>query len=228
MSSKIALDWLIETIIFGESTEFMTHKLLQIVAFVCALTFAGGCALDEETPNVRLLRKPSGLVDRPVVNLPVSLRQKNWTSQNGEGSCVIASTVSMTRWQHQYELAQWLRRTQSGGQTASSIQRILTQAQVPFTCTLNADPNFLEWATRTRRGAIIWYFPQHCVTFCGFGTDNGGRQVAWILDNNRTDKFIPIPKADFLRKWGDYGGFALTTLYEPSPPLPWPAIEVLE
>lgn len=204
-----------------------THRL-QIVAVVCALAFACGCALEDEIPNVRLLKKPAALVDRPVMNLPLPLRQRNWTSANGEGSCVIASTVSMTRWQHQYELAQWLRRTQSGGQTASSIQKILTQANVPFACTLNADPQFLDWATRTRRGAIIWFYPQHCVTFCGFGTDNSGRTVAWLLDNNRPERFIPVDRAGFLRKWGEYGGFALTTMYDPTPPLPWPAIEVLE
>jgi len=65
------------------------------------------------------------------------------------------------------------------------------------------------------------------VTFAGFGKDANGREVAWILDNNRPERFIPVEKGEFLRRWAGYGGFALTTLYEPFPPTPWQAIEVL-
>jgi hypothetical protein len=134
----------------------------------------------------------------------------------------------MVRWQQQFELAEYMRKTHSGGQTASGIQSHLTRANVPFVCTETADPRFLEWATQCRRGAIIWFFPMHCVTFAGFGDGPNGQQVAWILDNNRPERFIPVEKGEFLRRWAGYGGFALTTLYEPAPPTPWQALQVLE
>lgn len=190
--------------------------------------FLVGCST-QPTIEVRLLSQPPQLVDNPPFQLPRALRQENWRAQGtGEGSCVIASTISMVRWQQQYELAAYLRQKHEGGQTASGIQSHLTRARVPFVCTETADPNFLEWATVSRRGAIIWFFPYHCVTFCGFGKGPAGNQVAWILDNNRTERFIPIEKSEFLRRWAGYGGFALTTLYEPAPPTPWRALEVLE
>lgn len=194
--------------------------LLSILFFV-------GCE-EQPTIQVRLLKKPSQLEGKPPFDLPLSLRQRNWVSSKGEGSCVIASTVSLVRWQQQYQLADYLRRTHSGGQTASGIQGHLTRARVPFVCTESADPRFLEWATACRRGAIIWFFPAHCVTFCGYGRGPQGTEVAWLLDNNRPDRFIPVEKRTFLRQWADYGGFALTTLYDPAPPMPWRAIEIIE
>lgn len=200
----------------------------QLPIFILVLLCLAGC---DEQPSieVRLLPRPKAAADNPPFQLPQSLRQRNWVSKtNGEGSCVIASTVSLVRWQQQFELAEYLRNKYSGGQTASSIQSYLTQARVPFVCTETADPRFLEWATQCRRGAIIWFFPFHCVTFAGFGTDSTGRPVAWILDNNRPERFIPVEKSEFLRRWAGYGGFALTTLYEPAPPTPWRALEILE
>ena len=75
--------------------------------------------------------------------------------------------------------------------------------------------------TVIRRGAAIHFnFPPdynpHAVTFCGY--NNG---LAVILDNNRTDRLIRIPKHEFLTRWRNYGGYALTVVYSPAPPKPW-------
>ena len=86
------------------------------------------------------------------------------------------------------------------------------------------NPEFLEWAAKTRRMAIIWYFPNHCVSFCGFGKQNG-REVAWLLDNNRTKKFIPIEKNQFIAEWRGYGGFALIPTMTPAPSVPFQGYE---
>lgn len=159
--------------------------------------------------------------EQPIANIPRPLRQENWANRVGAGSCVIASTCSAVNWCGQYELARFLRSSYAGGQTASSIQEKLTVARVPFICTEATDVGTLEYATRTRRAAIVWFFPSHCVTFVGFGVDSQGSQVAWLLDNNRVDQFIPIPKDRFIREWQAYGGFALVPIFSPAPPIPW-------
>lgn len=167
------------------------------------------------------IMESAGSAEQPPAKIPKELRQQNWPNAQGSGSCVIASTCSAVNWAGQYELSKWLRSNYAGGQTARSIQQKLTDAKVPFIATENTDIGVLEYATRTRRPAIVWFFPSHCVTFCGFGIDYSGRKVAWLLDNNRTSDFIPIPLDQFLRDWHDYGGFALVPMFSPAPPLPW-------
>lgn len=202
----------------------MNTTSLKLLAVLALLLVALGCNAPDPTPQIRLLPAPPPVV--PAMNLPQNLRQTNWTSPAGEGSCVIASTVSMVRWQRQYELAQKLRSTYSGGQTARSIQQKLASQNVPFVCTEAADPAFLDWASRTRRGAIVWYFPSHCVTFVGFSREADGVEYAWLLDNNRTKQFIKIRRDVFLKNWAGFGGFALSTLWPPSPPAPYQAYEI--
>lgn len=160
------------------------------------------------------------IVEQPAANIPGPLRWQNWTNSRRQGSCCIASTCSMEEWAGQHELAQFLRKTYAGPQTQISIQQKLTAARVPFICTEYADVRLLEYATRTRRNAIVWYYDRHCVTFCGFGT-NEGKQVAWLLDNNKVGQFIPVPKQEFLYFWKhQFGGFGLVSLHSPAPPLP--------
>lgn len=155
------------------------------------------------------------------------MRQTNWADARGSGSCVIASTIYLLRWHNRPALADRFRRAYAGGQTASSIQRIWKDNALQFECTENGDPEFLEWASRTRRGAIVWYFPSHCVTFCGYARYQG-QDWAYICDNNRIKNFIRIPKQEFIRNWrGKYGGFAQTAILPPAPPIPVKGYEVL-
>ncbi len=158
--------------------------------------------------------------EQPVANPPIAMRYHNWVDRYGRGSCVIASTCNAVVWSNQTALAQFLRSSYSGGQTQRSIQEKLTLARVKFLATENADSSYLEYATRNRRAAIIWFFDNHCVTFCGFGRDKLGNEVAWLLDNNQEQSFIGIPKSEFLKRWEYYGGFALVPLFTPAPPLP--------
>ncbi len=151
----------------------------------------------------------------PAVNLPVAMRQTNWLHQ-GQGSCVIASLISHVRWQNDENVAQRLRRGYGGGQTANSIQLICRKERLQFEANEAGDVEFLKWASRTRRGAIIWYGRAHCMTFCGFGIKNGDT-VAVVLDNNRIKTPIAVPVNDFVRNWRGFGGFALTVLGAPAP-----------
>lgn len=183
--------------------------LLLVVSFV-GLT---GC-------EQRWVELPAPPAEVPKANLPLSLREKNWPDKNGSGSCVIASSIYHLRWHNQPELADYFRRTYAGGQTAQSIQKIWRRANIPFVATETGDPDFLEWASRNRHGAIIWFFERHCVHFCGFSKVNGVEH-ALICDNNRVANYIRIPKQQFIREWRGYGGFACTALLSPAPSLPY-------
>lgn len=166
----------------------------------------------------------------PVANIPSALRWKNWADAKGSGSCVIASTCSALEWANRPQLAEKFRKAYAGGQTETSIIKKWRENNIPYIATLrdedHGDPDFLQWASDTRRAAIIWYFPNHCVTFCGFSRWEG-REVAWLLDNNRKERFIPIPKDQFISEWRGYGGFAAVPLLTPAPSLPFQGYEVL-
>lgn len=159
----------------------------------------------------------------PVVNLPTNLHERNWVDARGSGSCVHASTLFIMKWQGQYKLAEQWKKTHAGGETANSIMLAYEKYNLPYTCTLDGDPLFLVWATKSRRGAIVWWKPYHCCAFVGISVVDG-REYAIISDNNRPGTFEKTPLDEFIRKWRGYGGFACTLLLDaPHSPLPWPS-----
>jgi hypothetical protein len=184
-----------------------------VVATLLFALLAIGC--DQPNPPVLVDAAPPAEV--PVAcNLPVSMRQTNWL-YSGEGSCAVASLCSHVNWQNDVATAKRLRANYGGGQTATSVQNICRAEKLSYRYTTESDPMFLEWASRTRRGAIIWFYPAHCVTFCGFTTGENGDRYAIILDNNRVGTPIKMNAQQFLRDWRGYGGFALTVLGRPHP-----------
>ena len=99
-------------------------------------------------------------------------------------------------------------------------------AGIDYSYTIKADPRFLDWATATRRGAILWWKPAHCCTFVGW-VEREGRQYAAILDNNYPGRFELTPREQFVRLWAGYGGFALTVMEDPASSLPYRSYEVI-
>lgn len=152
----------------------------------------------------------------PWMNLPRELREWNW----GGGSCVHASTVMELRWQGQFELANLWRRKYSGGESSSGLRGKLDREGVPYSFTGRGDDSFLQYCSDRRLGAVIFYYPSHSICFCGFSTRDG-QSFALLLDNNRIDQFIEVPRDTFVDHWRGYGGFALATLFEPPPRLPY-------
>lgn len=200
----------------------LLRKLLPAILIACSFAAAGGCVAPV-TPSrqMEIVMPPPAEV--PIANLPEKLREWNWTDPQGHGSCVHASTVYHLRWQNQLELAEWWRQNHAGGETDSSIRRYLDQAGLEYEYTVTADPAFLQKATDSRRGAIIWFYTYHCVHFCGLVEINGKR-YAMICDNNRVEEYIRVPYEEFCRRWKEYGGFALSvTSFSPVPPPLYPA-----
>lgn len=179
------------------------------------LCFVGCDAAIDETDAMPNVPYPTVWArEIPAMNPPYEMRQKNWV-RNGSGSCFHASIISVMRWQSLNELADYWRRTYGSGEYAENLCKKLEREQVRFAATLNGDVAFLEWCTRTRRGAAIPYFPKHAVTLVELN-----EHQAVLLDNNHTEKYIPIPRETFIRNWRDlYGGCAITVVYAPPAPL---------
>jgi len=199
----------------------MIHKQL-ISACALMLLVLAGC--DSGIVKVRAL--PSPKPEQPPANLPVQLHQRNWTGSLGQGSCVHASLVNHLRWLNKFELGERWRATYADGEWDSRLRDRLDAAGIDYSYTLKADPRFLDWASATRRGAILWWKPAHCCTFVGW-IERDGKQYAAILDNNYPGRFELTPREQFIRLWAGYGGFALTVLNDPSSSLPYQSYEVL-
>jgi hypothetical protein len=173
----------------------------------------GGPPYSEGVNSTRVgLRPTLRFSETPVVNLPLHARCRNYAG----GSCVIASTVSLFRWQGRDDLADLFRRAYSGGQSASSLHAKLEARGVRYAYTTSGDAAFLDWACRTRRGAGVTFFANHFI--CLVHLDG---QRAILLDNNRIGQYITLPRDEFLRRWRGYGGWATTPVYSPAAPLAW-------
>lgn len=179
-----------------------------------------GC---DQPIRVRALAAPS--VEQPPANLPSELHQRNWTGPLGQGSCVHASLTNHLRWLNEIELAQHWKNTYSDGEWESRLRARLDAANVDYGYTVKADPRFLDWASQSRRGAILWWKPSHCCTFMGW-VNRDGRQYAAILDNNYPGRFELTEREQFIRLWAGYGGFALSVVSDPASSLPWRSYEV--
>lgn len=208
------------------------NLLVWLTTAVCCGCFVTGC----NDQQWRELSCP--VVETPAANVPSVLRYKNWPDSKGSGSCVIASSCSAFEWGNRPDLAQKFRKNYAGGQTENSILQKYADNKIRFVVTKDpkivereggyryGDPKILELCSETRRACIIWYFPNHCVTFVGFSQWQG-QEVAWLLDNNRKERFIPIPKGQFLTEWRGFGGFAAIPWLTPAPSIPFQGYEVL-
>jgi hypothetical protein len=177
------------------------------------LVLLAGCRVSERSsprrdcPDGKCPR--AAAAEHPVVNLPSAARCRNYAG----GSCVIASTVSLLRWQGRDELADLFRRTYSGGQSSASLHDKFDRHDVRYAFTTSGDVRFLEWAIRTRRGAGITFYPMHFVNLVDLTPTR-----ATLLDNNRVERYITLPRREFIERWRSYGGWATTVVYAPAPP----------
>lgn len=149
-----------------------------------------------------------------VLDLPYEYRTKNW----GGGSCVHATTVNLLKWMGQDELAIWWRNNYSGGEYDDRLIKRMEAANLKYAYIharekgAAAGRNFLEWCSRTRRGAGIFYKPNHAINYIGQDAT-----YVYLLDNNATKIYEPVPVSTFYSNWMGFGGFAWTLVYNPPP-----------
>lgn len=194
-------------------------RLCLLALLICLL----GC---DEVINVRPLPAPDPMV--PTCHLPVELRQRNWLGDRREGSCVYASLINHVRWLNLPKLADEIRGKYGNGEYETRLKANLDAMGVKHASVSNADPRFLDWCDMERRGAILWWKPYHCCTFCGWVTRHDGKQYAVILDNNRPEDFELTEREQFVRLWAGYGGFALSVIADPANNVPYPSYEVVK
>lgn len=168
---------------------------------------------DIPCPDGQCPRDYSAWRDVAPMDLPIELRCENYAG----GSCSHAALISVLRWQGLDAIADQWRKTYAGAAGVTDLARHAETLKLRYAYTTRGDEAFLQWASDTRRGAAIHYFPNHAITFCGY--DASGQAV--LLDNNRVQSYIRVPKGEFVRAWKSYGGCALTVVYQPPPPKPW-------
>lgn len=161
-------------------------------------------------------QQPLVVQERPVVNIPLGLRQENWLGKQGEGSCVWASTVSLLRWQGRYNAADWVRENCGDGQSVGSHVYQMEKIGLRYAFITNGNVKFLEWCCRTRRGAgVVVMGGVHMVNLVHLDS-----QWACILDNNNVSRYYWVPREKFLSEWRTSGGLAFTVVYSPAAPMP--------
>lgn len=171
-----------------------------------------GCGQPE-----KLIYLPDARQPAPRADLPEPMRLKNWigTDQDGDrgGSCAHASGRMVFRAAGAYGLDRvWFEKSTQGYEGPESADRLLEKLNregVVFAATEDGDARLLEEASRTNRWAVIFYYPNHAICFCGFASVDG-QPSAVLLDNNFPDRYIVVEKNTFLRSWKEiYGGFAV-------------------
>lgn len=228
------------------SAAFVVVAGLLLALFFCVIAGCDGVSIGEQRPSVEQPYGPepgeNGCpdgscpngncpVDRPCtdaaspyrlvppVDLPVSLREPNYAG----GSCMYAAFCDVLRWQGLFDVADEVRANYRGGQVVSGLAQICDRRGLRFAYTADGDESFLDWCSRTRRGAVIHWrvsrYSDHAITFCGYAADGN----AVLIDNNATKRDKRMPKAAFVAEWHRNGGKALTVVYDPYPPRPWAA-----
>jgi hypothetical protein len=190
--------------------------------FLCLLCLLlAGCA-----PETHIYPVPRPWeVETPVCNLPLSMRQQNWSGKLGQGSCVYASLINHVSWLNMPEFARLIRTTRGDGEYDTRLRQWLDSQNVEYTFTNKASVKFLDFCSRERIGCILWWKPSHCCTFEGWVKDSNGTQYAVILDNNYISRFEYVEKSQFLSLWAGYGGFGLAVLDSPAIAIPYRSYE---
>jgi hypothetical protein len=161
---------------------------------------------------------PEPRVERPVVNLPPGCRIKNWPDENGYGSCTHATTAMLLRWQGRPGTANWWKNNHNGGEYVHTLIDAYEAGGLRFADNSEdiGNVDFLQWACDTRRGAgVVVMGGRHMVALVHLDSE-----WAAILDNNKIKEFIWIPRDRFVQEWLDSGGWAITPVYSPMPPIP--------
>jgi hypothetical protein len=197
-------------------------KNIFAALLVSLLLLLTGCDVEIDGSGPNEGKAPVARKEYPTVNLPVKQRQKNWLGSKGEGSCVHATMTSLFRWQGRFAMANYWRSKYGNGEVADAtwhpaggLKEKFDKEGVRYAYTTAGDVEFLEWACSTRRGCGVTVMGgRHMVALVHFDDE-----WAAILDNNATDKFIWVPREQFVAEWQNSNGWAVTPVYTPSPPL---------
>lgn len=199
---------------------------MRQLVLAALLLFSGCVPVDQQDiadPLLYWSNPPTEPLEIPMVNIPITLRQSNYTGVEGEGSCVHATMVTAFHQQGQPVLARHWRATYSDGEWADEsynksqnlVQKLESEG-VPYAYVTDGDEEFLEWACRTRRG-------------CGVAVNGGSHMVLLVhiddetvglVDNNQVNDVLWVPRDRFIAEWKASMGWAVTPVFDPVPPIP--------
>jgi hypothetical protein len=140
-----------------------------------------------------------------------------WRRANWRGSCGHASTTSALRWLQLFGHADQWWATYRGGENLGRHRSRLQAQGLRYIGTDDGDLSVLEYAIQTRRGAIVYWPPDHIVNFVG-RVSSDGKQYAVILDNENVSELRSYEWNDWLSSWRDNGGLALVIIDGFAPP----------
>lgn len=154
----------------------------------------------------------------PQVNIPLPMRQANWST---EGSCGWATTVTALNHCDAHEMGQYIRRHFSGAMSLDSFSVVMERLNIPYAKTSTADVTFLEWAVDTRRGCGVMLFKAHNGKLYGHSLFlvHFDQQRVGLLDNNDVENIVWLKRETFLEHWTASGGFAFAIVSSPLPPV---------
>lgn len=139
-----------------------------------------------------------------------------WRIRNRNGSCGHCSTAMHLRWLQLFDQGdQWWSNYRGGEYFQRHLGR-LRRAGVKFIYTEDGDPAIIDYAIRTRRGAIVYDMPRHIRNMQGGQAGN-----VYVLDNNAISRLQPIERRRWERRWKQVSGIAIVVLSgSPPPPVP--------
>ena len=139
-----------------------------------------------------------------------------WRIRNRGGSCGHCSTAMHLRWLQQFDKADRWWSTYRGGEHFQRHLARLRRAGVKFIYTDSGDTRIIDYAIRSRRGAIIYDVPFHIRNLQG---ERNGSVL--VLDNNLISRLQPIERRRWERRWQQVSGIAIVIISgSPPPPVP--------
>jgi hypothetical protein len=120
------------------------------------------------------------------------------------------------RWLQLFDKGDKWWNTYRGGETFRRHVSRLRQAGVKFIYTDDGDTRLIDYAIKSRRGAIVYDVPSHIRNMQG-----GNESTVYILDNNRISEMQPRERRRWERRWQQVSGIAIVVVSSsPPPPVP--------
>ena len=136
--------------------------------------------------------------------------------RNVGGSCGHATTGMALRWLQLESLGDRWWGTYRGGENFGRHCNRLRRHGIKFIYTTDGDVELLNYAAKSRRGAILYFPPGHIVFFAGYKDG-----MAVILDNNRIRQHEFHEWNRLVQRWIANGGEAIV-ITDGSPPPQYP------
>ena len=155
----------------------------------------------------------SSLQAQQVADLAPQWRVQNVTKP---GSCGHCSTAMQLNWLQEFGKAkQWMGRYRYGERWHRHLERLRNEG-IKYVATSDGDARILDYAIRSRRGAVVYWPQWHIVNFQGqVGSD------IIILDNNRIRRMERHERNQWVQRWRRVSGCAFVILSgSPPPPVP--------